>query len=161
MRANTIEPLEPGTWLLQLSKLAESARAAEADFATSLRRAFHLVQLAPRPLRNIIVCLVSEREFERLLETGAFLKATVALVGDRVSYRLTRAESDRTEAEVQCQDDQPSGYGVGSSAPLALFTAWLEWLLTLHQPEDDGPVWATCPDRRKSQAEQRPKLTEH
>ena len=158
---NDIEPLEPGVWLLQLQKLAARSPAEEAALVTCLRRAFHLVQLTPRPLRHVIACNVWEEAFEELLESGALLPAAVALVGDHLNYSLThRVVEGRAEAEVWFPNDPAFSHGAGSSAPFALFAAWLECLLTLDRLDDSNQEF-TSPVRRKSQSGRRPKLTEH
>lgn len=162
MSQDDIEPLEPGIWLLQFGKLATSLPAEEAVLVTCLRRSFRLVQLTPRPLRHVIACNVSEEEFEQLLESGALLPATVALVGNRLNYSVTqRAVEGGAEAEVWFPNDPAFSHAAGTSAPFALFAAWLECLLTLDRPDDAGQEWAMSPIRRKSQSGRRPKLTEH
>jgi hypothetical protein len=162
MSHDDIEPLEPGIWLLQLQKVATICPAEEAALAMGLRRAFHLVQLAPRPLRHLITCALSEQAFEELLEAGALLPAAVALVGDRLNYSLTQKSLEgRAEAEVWFPNDAAYSHATGSSAPFALFAAWLECLLTLDRPEDPNQERIKSPIRRKSQSARRPKLTEH
>lgn len=162
MSQDSIEPLEPGIWLLQLRKLAERTPAEEAGLAMALRRAFHLVQLTPRPLRHIIACTASEPEFEGLLQAGALLAAAQALVGDRLEHSLTTLPAEGgSQAEVRFPNDPAPCRAVGSSAPFALFSAWLKCLLTLHEPDEFGQEWVRSPSQRKSLSGRRPKLTEH
>ena len=162
MSHDDIEPLEPGIWLLQLRKLATRLPAEEAALVTCLRRGFHLVQLTPRPLRHVVACKVAEEEFEQLLESGALLPATVALVGDLLNYSVTqRAVEGGAEAEVWFPNEPAFSHATGTSAPFALFAAWLECLLTLERVDDPSQEGVTSPVRRRSQSGRRPKLTEH
>ena len=162
MNHDDIEPLEPGVWLVQLRKLASSAPRSEEALNRSLRRGFYLAQLTPRPLRHIVDCNLSERKFEQLLETGAQLTAALALVGDRLNYRVARLDGGgRIEAEVWFPNEKPCGTASGLAVPVAIFQAWLQCLSTLDQRADFS-LWSAClPAPRKSQSAQRQKLIEH
>lgn len=156
-----IEPLEPTIWLLQLKKLAESIPAEEAELMRALRRAFYLVQLAPRPLRHVIACAEPEQQFEKLLQAGDLLAAAEALAGDPLQYILALGAKGGAEAEVRFPGAPASCRAVAPTAALALFAAWLQCLLTLDEPHEFGEDWARFPSPRKSLSGRRPKLTEH
>lgn len=158
-----VEPLEPSIWLEQLRNLAAWPQASEEGLAPPLRRAFHLVQLAPRPLRHIVVCNVSEEQFDKWVDTGAMLSAAVALIGDELSYTLSHMEQAyRVEAEVWLPNECQVGRAAEGSPAHALFNAWLACLCALQQPGGRlAAETASLPVRRKSRSGPRRKLTEH
>ena len=80
--SHDVEPLETGVWLVQLRNLAMRRSRGEVELAASLRRAFHLAQLAPRPLHHLVGCPLPESEFERLLESETLLPAALGLLGN-------------------------------------------------------------------------------
>lgn len=162
VRHDDIEPLETGVWLRQLRELATSAPQSAEALARSLRRGFFLVQLTPRPLRHVVSCSLSEREFEELLESDALLMAALELLGDRLNYSLTRLDGGRwAEAEVWFPHESPSSTASGPTAPFAIFQAWLQCLATLDERADFSQLPAGPPIRRKSQFSLRPRSTEH
>lgn len=157
-----IEPLETGIWLAQLRKLATLPLREEADLIASLRRGFHLALLAPRPLRHLIGCDVSEDEFENLLERGALLPAALSLMGHGLDYSLSPMASDgRMEAEVWFSHEGQGATAKAASAPSAIFKAWLACLAGLETAADLSEAVPSLPIRRKSLSARRPRLTEH
>jgi hypothetical protein len=157
-----IEPLETGTWLRQLRKLAASLPQSEEALVRSLRQSFYLAQLTPRPLRHVVGCSVAERELERLLESGELLTAALALVGDRLNYSLTRLDGgERIEAEVWFPAEDSGSPVTGPAEPFAIHFAWLRCLATLNERVDFSQLAVGLPARHISQSSRRPKLTEH
>lgn len=160
MTQDGIEPLEPETWLAQLAKLAKRPLENGA-MSPSLRLAFHLVQLTPRPLRHLIRCPLDERGFEQLLESGTLTEAALALIGDQMGYLVTRpAASGLVMAEV-CLPGEVRGPRVSAAtAAEALFRAWLARLGALDENALPA-VEATPPSRHRARSALRPRSTEH
>ena len=157
-----IEPLETGTWLRELEKLATDRQRSETTLVRAFRRALYLTQLAPRPLRHLVRCSVTELEFERLLEADELFKAAQALVGDRLGYSLTRVDDgERIEAEVWFPAGNPSASTSARDEASALLQAWLRCLAALDGDADFSLLSASPPVRRKSQFARHPRLTEH
>lgn len=127
MHSDDIEPLEPEHWIRSFRQLAMRPLDDEDDLARALRHAFHLVLLAPRPLRQMIHCTSDEAEFEALLEARAFEAAALRLVGNRTPYSLSRSSDELgVTAEVWYPDQYDRHSATEQSAALALFRAWLE-----------------------------------
>lgn len=135
---------------------------SEGALVRSLRQGFYLVQLTPRPLRHVVSCSLSERQFERLLESGELLAAALALLGDRLNYNLTRSDDgQRVEAAVWYPSEDARDCVSGSAGPFAIFQAWLQCLAALDESVKFTQLAADLPVLRKSQSLRRLKLTEH
>lgn len=157
-----VEPLETGIWLAQLGNLATKSSHDVVDIAACLRRGFHLALLAPRPLRHLIECSISEPEFEHLLERRAILPAALSLLGNSMNYTLSHLESaGGIEAEVWFSNECHGGCATAPDAPSAIFRAWLDCLTGLHPNAEPDPVAPSLPTLRRFQSGRRPTLTEH
>ena len=160
--SHDVEPLETGVWLGQLRKLAVRRARFERELAASLRRGFHLAVLAPRPLRDLVACPLPESEFELLIESEAYLPAALALLGNGLNYALSHLNrAGRIEAEVWFSNEREGGVARATTAPVALFAAWLNCLLTLDRSASQAARLPSPPVRRRSLSERRPRLTEH
>jgi hypothetical protein len=141
MRSDDIEPLEPRLWTQRIGQLADWSITDEAGIERTLRHAFHLVQLAPRPLRHLIHCTCSEPEFETLLEARAFDAAALRLIGHRTPFILRKTAGDEGATAEVWQDDDTDRRGAGGpSVAMALLRAWIEWVSTLGR-SGDAAVW--------------------
>lgn len=154
-----IEPLEPGEWLRQLQKLVVRPVASGEAFAESLRLAFHLTRLSPRPLRHIIHCEASEKQFEAFLEAQAFESAALALMGDHLGYRVKRsAGGGPIEAVVWLPDEEHRGDAIEASS---IFSAWVKCLASLGELASDEEEPANPLVRRIRRLEGRLTSSEH
>lgn len=160
--SHDVEPLETGVWLGQLRKLAARRARNEKELAAALRRGFHLAVLTPRPLRDLVACPLPESEFELLLESEAHLPAALALLGHGLNYTLSHLNrAGRIEAEVWFSNECEGGVARATTAPAALFAAWLNCLLTLDPRAGEASKLPSPPIRRRCLSERRPRLTEH
>jgi hypothetical protein len=142
MRPEDIEPLEPGLWTQRLEQLARWPLGDEAGIERLLRHAFHLVQLAPRPLRHLVHCTCAEAEFEILLEARAFDAAALRLIGHRTPFILKKTAGDEGATAEVWQDDSWGYHGAsGPSVALALLLGWVRWISGLGGSEDDAGLW--------------------
>ena len=160
MGEQDIEPLEPGLWLHQWQRLAARLIETVEDLERALRHAFHLVQLAPRPLRPIVNCHASEDEFEAFLEAGAMETAMFELIGDRLGFSLGRAAGDEA---VVAEILPPGGqmFGASGRSPVeALFQAWLRYLAALEDAADPEIAFSRL-DPHKVQSELRRRPSGH
>lgn len=149
-----IEPLEPDLWFAALAQLSRRrAAAAGGGVETLLRHAYHLVQLAPAPLRTVVRSDLDEVSFEALLECEAFDSAAMALVGPPAGFTLRCATGSRRRlfhASVQI-DGQPKPLAEApmESLACALLGAWINALLALRQRSTGdrslGPALHTPP----------------
>ena len=127
-----IQPLEPELWFQALGKLA--VRAVDTPAAESeslLRHAFHLLQLAPGPLKHMVRTELSESEYEHLLECEAFESAAIRLIGYPMTYTLMRCQADIVEAEVKLPDSSDAQPVRASNLALATIGSWAASLARL------------------------------
>ena len=130
MSSPDIEPLEPHTWFLRLSKLLAEARDIDVAGQESLiRQAYHLVKLAPGPFRDSLPVDLDEQWVESMLECGAFESAVMALVGVNTSFTVQK-DAGAAEMSVVMALDAHSvpGHGHHRSGAKAMMQAWIRCL---------------------------------
>lgn len=142
-RTVDVEPMEPRSWFRMLGKLAEQLEGAASDrHEPLLRHAYHLLQLAPRPLRCMIRSDLPEARYEQLLDCGAFESAVLGLVGHPMTYEVAKLQADLHEAEVRLPGQVKPTLARGASAPMALLAAWTQCLVSLDVIPAARPVAA-------------------
>jgi hypothetical protein len=150
-----IEPLETGLWFQEWGKLVLRSRETDEELERVLRHAFHLVQLAPRPLRHVISCPLSEQQFEAVLEAQAWESATVALLGNYLGFVTSRHCGETVfTAEVSNPDDPARHRASDRSFARAVLGAWLSYLVMLGS--ESVPATHQDPHTRQSSPRQRP-----
>jgi hypothetical protein len=95
-------------WFERAATLLERFHSAgHADeLESAIRRAYHLVQLTPRPLRPLLRPAIDEPTFEGLLSAGALESAALGLVGAPGGIAVSRGyRATRFEAVVWLQED--------------------------------------------------------
>lgn len=92
MTSSEIEPLEPGMWFEHTAKLLERFKSSkdDEDLEAALRRAYFLLQLAPRPLREFLRPAISESRFEAFIDVGAFDSAAIGLIAEPAAIEVAR-----------------------------------------------------------------------
>lgn len=127
-----VEPLEPGLWFRAIRKLVQSLDTpATHKLECRLRHAYHLLQLTPRPLRDVIRSEVSEVELEQLLRAAAFESVADRLVGEPLTYIVRRLSSGLYEAQVRLPSQMEGTAARGPSFASALVGAWGKNLVSL------------------------------
>jgi hypothetical protein len=127
-----IEPLDPQSWFRALGKMAERVGEASSDQHESLlRHAFHLLQLAPRPLRSLVRTDLTEAQYEQLLDCEAFESAAVGLVGHPMTYAIFRLKADLFEAQASLPGPARPILVRAPTLALALLAAWAQCLVAL------------------------------
>jgi hypothetical protein len=140
MDRDSIEPLGLKTWFGSVARLSAKAVAAPAAVGPALRHAYHLVQLAPYPLRSSISAALNERAFEDLLEAGIHDIAAQALVGSPAGLALVRQpDSKAIFAEVRFPDGASPGCGQGRTIARAILQAWCRAALALDESGAGAP----------------------
>lgn len=134
MDRDSIEPLGVKTWFGSVDRLRTKAIGDSLSIGSALRHAYHLVQLAPHPLRTSISAALSERAFEELLDAGIHDIAAQALVGAPAGFALVRQPDSKTIfAEVRFPDGGRPGCGQGRTIARAILQAWCRAALALDE----------------------------
>ena len=122
-----IEPLEPSLWLLAIGRLVDRLTAPLASEEERLiRQAFHLLQLAPRPLRGTLRTECDEKSFERMLDAADYRSAALALLHPPLIYSLTDGRDGIFEAQVHLPGRGERRTARSASAAAALTSAWVQ-----------------------------------
>jgi hypothetical protein len=163
------EPIEPTMWFERAARLLErfhsNGRADELE--SSIRRAYHLVQMTPRPLRPLLRPAIDEAAFESLLSTGALESAAMGIVGAPGGIAVSRAYgATQFEAVVWLHEDCggviPAKH---DHAAGAIVGALLECLVALQSVGSDiraaNDHELTRPRRRTLQSGQHPQKKPH
>ncbi len=128
-----LKPLDANLWFAQVRELARYCSTApkESD-AQAIRRAYHLVKVAPLALRRTALAStqIEEMELEGILESGRMLQAaqrTVAIVTKIVD---APCNSNKSQA-IFVDDAERADRFVAASPALAVIGIWAEYISSL------------------------------
>jgi len=142
MPKREIEPLEPSMWFAEIEKLY-TRRLACGDEAPSsvFRKAFYLVQLAPKPLEPFLPTDLEEAVIEARLESGAYVDVALALFCRRVGLTLAKDSADiMTNATITIPGAACVGRDADEEPAKAILGAWCQAFMALQQPNAEQ-VW--------------------
>jgi hypothetical protein len=160
MPGNDVEPLETSVWLGQWASLAEVTIDDDEGFERAIRRAYYLVQLAPRPLRHSVRCDVGEDVFEALLEAGSFEIAVLELVGNKVGLADVEEFADPS-AEGPPASGAEERRLIERLEARRLFERWVSYLSALAETRANRSIKDLLPGQRKHQSELHPRSIRH
>ena len=126
-----IEPLEAETWFRAFRALGVRASGTPNDLEAQLRHAYHLVQLVPHPLQEIIRVDCDEEKFEAFLTCEAFCSAALSLVSPPLGYSITQFEDSQIRASITLPGRENGTVANGSTLGRALLKAWTQCLISL------------------------------
>lgn len=135
MSKREIEPLEPGMWFTEIERLHARRAAPGGSPSVMFRKAFYLVQLAPRPLEPFLPADLQEATIERLLECGSYSEAALALFDAPIGLTLNRdPESSVTRAKIKIPGATGEGSDVDETPAMAMLGAWCRAFMLLKDP---------------------------
>jgi hypothetical protein len=157
-----IEPLEPTLWFAAISKLDQrSRRAVSRELESLLRHGYHLLQLTPHELRNVLRPALSEAAFEQLLETGDFEAAAKGLLGADASFTVFQTGTGLFEAQVRVTQGSEAHLAQAAEPASALLRAWINSVSEIDgritAPRNENPR----PAPRKGRSVRHLRLIEH
>lgn len=161
MTRDNIEPLDPHTWFARLAKLLRDATLTEPGFQDKvIRQAYHLIKLAPGPLRVSLPADFDEQRVESMLECDAFESAVMVLVGLETSFTVQKdAGVNEMSVVVSLEAGSAPGHGRHESGAMAMIQAWARCLAnTAGVALSEG---VRNPSRRKSRPGPPPSSTAH
>lgn len=156
-----IEPLDPATWFARVERLLDTTERMDGgspDFA--IRKAYHLVNLAPGPLRTLLPAQIDEQAMERMLDCGGYETAVMALIGPTTSFAAEKKAGEGTvTVEMTLQPHSINGRGHHESCAKAMLNAWAECLVNLGKAAERLSLFH--PDLHKSRSGQHRRSTSH
>lgn len=127
-----IEPLAPMKWFRAVRHLQERLARFDREHPESLiRHGFHLCQLAPRSLRNLIRPGLEEPGFEQLLANGAFESAALGVIGSPMIYAAAKVRPDLFTIRVCLPGETPAAAVACSNLAVGLVKGWVQCLIRL------------------------------
>lgn len=137
-RMPDMEPLEPSSWLLAIGRLLAQLDGPTPEVERLIRRAYHLLQLTPRPLRQILRTDCDEQAFEHLLEDGDLRAAALALVSPPLIHWLVEGDDGLFEAGVRLPGGATPATARSASPSAALVKAWAQCVAALGSTSPSG-----------------------
>jgi hypothetical protein len=130
MESQPLEPLSPAIWFARIDRLLDVANKFEGDSPdVAIRMAYHLVALAPGPIRELFPAVMDEGAMEKLLGSGGYESAVFALVGREVAFKAERTtRSAMVEASLELDPHQIFGTGQHRTFAVAMLKAWAQCL---------------------------------
>lgn len=123
-----IEPLPSALWFRRIEMIANG----ELDSVeNSLRHAAHLLQLTPRPFRDVVRLSLDEEAFEALLEAGNLDTAARHLVAQPTALSVDQDGNGPVRAVISCVILGRAIHGTGETVATAVLDAWTTCLLAL------------------------------
>lgn len=128
-----IEPLSPVLWFQSFEVLrARLEQVWGLSPESHLRHAYHLLQLAPIPLRNLLQPEVTEAEYESLLAAERFDAASIALLGPGFGYQVYReAGETSTTAVLALASTGSRGTATSTTLAMAILPAFCDTIRAL------------------------------
>lgn len=130
-----IKPLDAATWFRAINSFSERARESAFDLEDQLRHAYHLMQMAPLPIRQIVKPACDEVKFEQFLACEAFETAVLALVPAPLKYSAARGCDMLVLATVALPGDDTGNFAAAEEFASALLQAWIRSVMAL-EPEN-------------------------
>ncbi len=120
-----LRPLPTELWLAEVTELLDACGTLLPDEEDqAVRRAFHLAELSPLILRQLLTPAVSFDEMERLLEKGETEQAATAVVGKSASVdHIGEGTSGTHAVTFTMGSDAPVRFS-GPSSALAIIGGW-------------------------------------
>lgn len=123
-----IEPLSPALWFERIEMIA---RGELRSVENALRHAAHMLQLTPRPFREVVHMSLDEGAFEALLDAGELDTAARHLIAQPTALSVEHNPKGPIRAVISCVILKRAIDGCGDSVATAVLDAWTTCLLAL------------------------------
>ena len=144
-----IEPLAPEVWFARIEMIACGGLGRVEN---SLRHAGHLLQLTPRPFREIVRPSPEENVFDALLEAGKFDIAARYLISQPTALCVEREPDAPVEAIISCVILKRAIRGTGETEAAAILDAWTTCMLALRTEFGADLIKLTDPSPHKARS---------
>ena len=95
MTVNEQEPLDTAIWFERMARFVQGLREAEGKPDHHIRKAYHLLCLAPKALKQTMPDPVEESRLEAMLECGAYESAVASIFGAASKVSIKTSNSTR------------------------------------------------------------------
>ncbi len=155
---NEIKPLAPALWFRRIEMIA---RGELGTIERALRHAAHLIQLTPKPFREVVRLSLEEETFEALLEAGELDAAAKHLIAQPAALKVRQDSSGLVEAVISCVILKRAIHGSGDTVAAAVMDAWTTCLLALRDEYGADLLTLTEQHPRRAQSAPRWRSTLH
>jgi hypothetical protein len=152
------EPLSPALWFERIEMIA---RGELRSVENSLRHAAHMLQLTPKPFRDVVHMSLDEDTFEALLDAGELDTAARHLVAQPTALSVEEEPDGPVRAVISCVILKRAIHGRGESVATAVLDAWTTCLLALRTEFGADLVNLTDQPLQKDQAGQHRRFSWH
>jgi hypothetical protein len=152
------KPLAPALWFRRIEMIA---RGELGTVERALRHAAHLIQLTPKPFRDVVRLAMEEETFEALLEAGELDTAAKHLIAQPAALTVRQDSSGLVEAVISCVILKRAIHGSGETVAAAVLDAWTTCLLALRDEYGADLLTLTDQHRRPGQSGRRRRSTLH
>jgi hypothetical protein len=155
---NEIKPLAPALWFRRIEMIA---RGELGTIERALRHAAHLIQLTPKPFRDVVRLSLEEETFEALLEAGELDTAARHLIAQPTALTVRQDPGGPVEAVISCVILKRAIHGSGDTVAAAVLDAWTTCLLALRDEYGADLLTLTDQHPRGGQSARRRRSTLH
>ncbi len=130
MWGGELKPLKPDLWFAQIRNLAQDCMTLQMDGeAQAIRRAYHLVQIAPLAFRRAALgsCEIQETELESLLDQEKTVEAALATVSIDVTISDDQDGAHESKAIMVDEENRERRF-LAASPALAIIGVWAEFI---------------------------------
>ena len=127
---NDQNTLDATTWFERMGRLVEGLNDKNGRPDRHIRKAYHLLCLAPTPIKRMLPDPIPESRLESLLECGAYESAVICILGGAGHVTVTTSGDERG-IEIRLRIDPQAHQTTHESWSIALLEAWAVSFLRL------------------------------
>lgn len=117
------DTLDAATWFDQMGRLLQGLIDSDATPERNIRKAYHLLCLAPHALKRMLPTPVAETRLEKMLECGAYESAVALLLGATGHVTVVGSDGGRG-IEVRMRIDPQAPEEPHEPWAMAMLEAW-------------------------------------
>lgn len=118
------EALDIATWYDRMGRFIEGLNEGDGGAGRHIRKAYHLLSLAPYALRPMMAPPVEEAKLEAMLECGAFESAVASLIGKTGHVTVSNGDNDPAIEIRMRVEPSTDGSSTIETWPMAMLEAW-------------------------------------
>ncbi|WP_202131654.1 hypothetical protein [Aurantiacibacter rhizosphaerae] len=160
-RSVAIEPLAPELWFERLGLLEASLSEKTKTIECALRHCYHLAQLAPGPVIQLVGCIPDESAFEELLEHERYRDAAERIASSDFFDLTVNVPDGHAVVKVSCPIFSSEAEAVATEASTTILLAWLRIMLEIQKGAQGQSGLLGGPALHTPQSERHRRSTPH